>query len=178
MKKTVLPLICTCVVMLTKAIPCVAQKSNVAFYSAISGKHFVSPFYDMGFEETKAGNVNIKALRDFVKTFKTISSNKWILAADGSSISAFNSEGIETMVAYNRFGMRQYIIRIYKENNLRFDIRDMVKRQYYDATITLVREVKTDNDLIFFVHLHDKDSWKIVRVADGEMQLVENLSKS
>jgi len=178
MKKTVFPLIYTFVVMLTFVITSLGQKSNIAFNSAISGNHFVSPFYNRGFEETKAGNFNIKAVRDFVKTFKTVSSNKWFLAADGSSTSTFSSKGIETTVAYNRYGIRQYIIRIYKENNLLFDIRDMVKSQYYDATITLVKEVETDKDLIFFVHLHDKDSWKIVRVVDGEMKLVENLAKS
>lgn len=54
----------------------------------------------------------------------------------------------------------------------------MVKREYYDATITLVREVKTDSEITFFVHMQDKSTWKIVRVADGEMKLIQNLIKN
>ena len=177
MKKIIFPLIYTIVVILTSSNTGKAQKSAVAFNSPTREDSFLSPFEKMGFEETKANNININAVRDFVKTFKGISSNKWYRTKDEGFTSTFTFNEIETTVAYNMKGVRNYIIRIYKENNLPFEIRDMVKREYYDATITLVREVKTDFEKIFFVHMQDKYTWKIVKVADGEMKLVQNLIK-
>lgn len=177
MKKAAFPLIYTIVLILTSSNTANTQKNAISFNSPALENNFLSPFEKMGFEETKANNININAVRDFVKTFKNIGNNKWYRTKDGGFTSAFTSDEIETTVAYNTKGVRKYIIRIYKENNLPFEIRDMVKREYYDATITLVREVKTDLEMIFFVHLRDKYTWKIVKVADGEMKLVQNLIK-
>jgi len=53
----------------------------------------------------------------------------------------------------------------------------MVKREYYDATITLVTEVETYKETVTYVHLQDTETWKKVRVANGEMKLVENFKK-
>ena len=136
-----------------------------------------SPFQKIGFGETKANNVNIKAVRDFLKFFKTVTNNKWFLAEDGSSSSTFNRDGVKTIVQYDSRGCRRYIMRVYEENKLPFNIRDMVKREYYDASITLVTEVETYKETVTYVHLQDKETWKKVRVANGEMKLVENFKK-
>lgn len=142
-----------------------------------SGSEVLTPFEKMGFGETKANNINIKVVRGFVKFFKTVKNNKWFLAEDGSSNSTFNYDGIKTIVEYDSKGCRRYIMRVYEENKLSFDIGDMVKREYYDATITLVTEVETHNGRVTYVHLQDKETWKKVKVADGEMKLVENFKK-
>ena len=131
----------------------------------------------MGFGETRANDVNIKAVRDFVKNFKNVESNKWSLTEDGSSTSTFNSNGINTTAVYDRKGYRIYILRVYEEDKMSFDIRHMVRRQYYDATITLVKEFETARGLTIYVHMKDKETWKIVRVANGIMQLIENFNK-
>ncbi|MEJ7680868.1 MAG: hypothetical protein WKG06_24055 [Segetibacter sp.] len=178
MKKITFLLIYTIAVMLTLSKSVNAQKRYIASNSSALNNTFLSPFEKMGFKETKANNFNIRAVRDFVRTFKTISSNKWFLAEDGSSTSTFNSNGITTTVLYDSKGYRQYIIRIYEENKLQADIRHMIKREYYDATITLVKEVEANDGLLIFVHMQDKYTWKIVQVADGEMKLVQNLTKS
>ena len=137
----------------------------------------LSPFEKMGFGETRANDVNIKAVRDFVKNFKNVESNKWSLTEDGSSTSTFNSNGINTTAVYNRKGYRIYILRVYEEDKMSFDIRHMVRRQYYDATITLVKEFETAKGLTIYVHMKDKETWKVVRVANGVMQLIENFNK-
>ncbi len=178
MKKITFLLTYAIVIMPTFSNTVNAQKSAIAFNSPAPAHSFLSPFRKMGFEETMANDFNIKAVRDFVKTYKTISSNKWYLAYDGSSASTFTSDGITTTVAYDSKGYRLHTIKVYEENKLGADIRHIVKREYYDATITLVKEVETDKGLIFFVHMQDKDTWKIVRIADGEMELVESLKKS
>lgn len=178
MKKITILLMYTIVAMFTLRNTVNAQKRNVTFNSPARSYSFVSPFEEMGFAETKANNFNIKAVRDFVKTYKTISSNKWYLAEDGSSSSTFTSDGTTTTVAYNSKGCRLYTRKIYNENKLAADIRHIIKREYYDATITLVREFETDDGLVIYVHMQDKETWKIVRITVGEMKLVENLTKS
>lgn len=178
MKKITCLLIYTIVVLFNRGDSVNAQKINIAFTFPAGSSSFLSPFAKMGFAETKDNNHNIKAVRDFVKTFKTIDTNKWFLAEDGTSTSTFDSDGVKTTVSYDSKGSRQYVVRNYQENKLPSDVRHIVKREYYDATITLVKEFETNNGLIFFVHMQDKDTWKIVRIAHGEMKLVENLTKS
>ncbi len=177
MKKITFLLTHTVVVMLTLLTAVKAQK-RLTFNSPAHSNSFLSPFKEFGFAETKANAINIKAVRNFVKTFKTTSNNKWFLAADGTSTSIFTSDGITTWVTYDSKGNRLYILRIYQENEMAEDIRDRVKREYYDATITLVKELQTYEWLFIYVHLQDKDTLKMVRIAaNGEMKLVDNFSK-
>lgn len=82
MKKVTFPLIYTIVVMLTSPHTADAQKSAIAFNYPAQENSFSYPFIKMGFRETKANNININAVRDFVKTFKSIGNNKWYLTKD------------------------------------------------------------------------------------------------
>ncbi len=177
MKKITFLLTQTVVIMLTLLIAVNAQKRRLAFNSPARSNSFLSPFKEFGFGETKATAFNVKAVRDFVKTFKAVSNNKWYLAEDGTSTSIFTSDEITTRVTYDSKGYRLYILRIYEENKLDGDIRDRVKREYYDATITLVKELQTDDGLFIYLHMHDKNTLKIVCIANGEMKLVENFPK-
>lgn len=138
----------------------------------------LSPTEKMGFDETRARNISIKAVRDFVTTFKNVNNNKWYIndTNDGFT-STFEADGIKSTVSYDSEGNRRYIIRTYQEDKMSFEIRDMVKREYYDANITLVKEYETNRGLTIYVHMEDKDSWKIVRIVDGEMQLEQKLDK-
>ncbi len=172
MKKINFALIYTMAFMLCLSNIAGAQKFDVAL-----NYPFFSPFEKMGFKGNNANDFNIKAVRDFVKTFKTVDNNRWSLAEDGSAASTFTSDGIKTRVAYDRKGYRRYILKVYKENKLSDDIRHMVKREYYDATITLIKELETNDGLVIYVHMQDKGTWKIVSIADGEMKLVENFNK-
>lgn len=164
--------------MLTLLTTVNAQKGSLAFNPSARSLSFKYPFQKCGFGETEATAINIKAVRDFVKTFKTISNNKWLLARDGASTSIFTSDGITTRVTYDNKGQRLYILKIYEENKLAEEIRDRVKREYYNARITPVKELQTYDALLLYVHLQDKNTLKVVRIAaDGEMKLVENFIK-
>lgn len=161
----------------TMSEPVSTQKPGISFDATKSSNRMSSPFKEIGLGETRAYDVNIKAVRDFVKTFKNIDNNIWIHAEDGSFTSTFTSNGIKTIVAYDRKGYRLYIMKVYEENMLAFKIRDIVKREYSDATITLVKEIETVKGLVIYVHMQNKDTWKVVRFFNGEMALVENFNK-
>jgi len=136
-----------------------------------------SPLQKMGFDEGKANDVNMKAVRDFLKVFKNVTNNKWTIADDGSTTSTFLVRGIKTTVSYDKEGGRQYIMEEYGENNLAFEIRDLVKKEY-DGTITLVKGYETNKGCVIYVHIEDKQGWSIVQIANGDMKLIERLTKS
>lgn len=154
-----------------------AQK-NIAFNSPAPGDSFLSPFQEMGFKKIAADDFNIKAVRDFVKAFKTVHNNVWSLANNGGSVSTFTSDGIKTKVTYDKKGNRLHIIKIYGENKLSGDIRRVLKREYSDATITMIEELETNEGAVaIYVHMQDKDTWKVVHITDGEMKLMQNFNK-
>lgn len=176
MKKIVFAAITTTAIIAAHG-PAMSQKNDLVFNVDSYVNSLLPKTSAMHFEDARANHVNIKAVRNFAKTFKTINNNKWVACEDGGFVSSFDVNGINTAVGYDRKGNHVYTIRSYGEDKMSFDIRDMVKRQYYDASIALVKEVETDNGLVIYVHMQDKDSWKIVRIADGEMLLVEKLNK-
>ncbi len=60
------------------------------------------------------------------------------------------------------------------------DIRDIVKREYYDYEITSVQEIETIDSYgipTYIVHLEDNNNIKLIRVRDGEMALYKEFKK-
>ena len=58
------------------------------------------------------------------------------------------------------------------------DIRVVVKRMYYDYSITLVQEVQTAQNGVYLVYLEDAKTTRIVKVsAEGEMETMELFDK-
>jgi len=178
MKKIAFLLMHTVAVSLTLLTVVDAQNHILRFHSPANSKSVSSPFTKFGFGEKKANAFNLKAIRDFVKTYNEINNNEWFFAENGTSTSTFTNDEIETQVAYDSKGNRMYILRIYKENKLAKDIRDRVKREYYDAIITLVKELHTYDGLFIYVHLQDKDNLKVIRITNGIMELVETINKN
>ncbi len=82
MKKIIFLLTNVIFAIITISNTVIAQKNDIAFNAPAHINGFL-PFVIMGFAEMKANDVNIKAVRNFVKTFKTVSNNKWFAAEDG-----------------------------------------------------------------------------------------------
>ena len=123
-----------------------------------------------------AYDVNSKALRDFKKNFKNITDEIWYSVPSGYD-AEFTENGIKNSVVYNKAGHWQYTIQHYDENSLPDAVRSIVKSQYYDCSITAVDEIQADQKTIYLVHMQDKNTWKNVRVCDGEMTLLEDYDK-
>jgi hypothetical protein len=52
-----------------------------------------------------------------------------------------------------------------------------VKSNYYDYTITVVQEITLHSQTIYLVHMQDETTWKVLKVADGEMSIIEDFNK-
>lgn len=124
-------------------------------------------------------NLNMSAVRDFLKRFNEQPSARWYKMKDESLMVKFNTSGIAYRVAYTSKGSWLYTIQTYDEKRMPRDIRGIVKSTYYDYSITQVEAIDHIDaiDTVYIVHLKDDNSWKTVRVCNGEMDVMETLYK-
>ena len=121
--------------------------------------------------------VNRKALRDFRGRYAEASSLNWY-TVKGGFINYFVVAGLPDQAFYDEHGRWQYSLIFYHEDKLPRDIRVVVKRMYYDYSITLVQEVQTAQNGVYLVYLEDAKTNRIVKVsAEGEMETMELFDK-
>ena len=123
-------------------------------------------------------NVNVKAVRDFVKSCKKAESIHWYPDTKGTFV-YYYINGNKGRRFYDTKGDFVYNILSYPEEFLETDIRKLVKSIYYmDYTITWVNEIQTGDKTSFIVHLSDKTSWKTIMVCEGEIEVLEEFKKA
>ena len=57
------------------------------------------------------------------------------------------------------------------------DVRQLIKSNFYDYSITQVSEVQKDGSTGYFVKIEEKNSIKTIRVINEEWEVVESLVK-
>src|SRR4051794_27358783 len=127
--------------------------------------------YDAAGSAANATDVNSKALKDFSKSFKNVTGEKWYIVTDGF-FASFNDAGIETKVAYDKKGTWHSTVRTLDETQLPFTVRDIVKRTYYDAKILVAYEIKHSDGLVYIIKTEDSKTLKTLRVINGEMEII------
>jgi len=121
-------------------------------------------------------DINPRAVKDFQKSFKGVTSEEWSKLNDGY-IASFTADSVQTMVAYNRSGIWHHTIRTYNEKKLPRQIKDIVKRVYNDYTIINAAEVYVDDQPVYIVHLQDETHLKTIGIYDGEIKEVHNYKR-
>jgi len=131
-------------------------------------------------------DVRSKAVREFVRSYKNVSNEKWYNTQDGF-IAMFILDDINYRVDYDKKGIWLHTIRTYNENKLPSDVRHLVKSSYYDYNIIVVQEIEIPwepfmdfpTDLFtYIVHLEGKTKLINLRVSNGEMDEWEKFDKS
>ncbi|MBC7890083.1 MAG: hypothetical protein H7Z13_19580 [Ferruginibacter sp.] len=116
--------------------------------------------------------VSPKALKDFTRTYKNVSSERWAKIKDGFT-ARFSLNGINTLVYYDTKGRWAGSLKGYEEANLAREIRHIVKRVFYDYSITYVQEVETIDSggkPTYIIHLEDNEHIRQVRIFEGQME--------
>jgi len=126
--------------------------------------------------ERDANLVSMRVLRDFAKSFKSVTNEKWYKVSDGF-MASFDDNGIETKVAYDRKGVFHCVLRTLNESQLPTDIRAIVKSKYYDFKILVAYEITHDSDPVYIFKIEDSKTLKMLRVADGEIEIVTDNTK-
>ena len=129
--------------------------------------------------EIKITHVNIKAVRHFIGSHKNISDAKWF-ETEGGYLASFISKRIFTKIVYDDKGRWMYNLLEYTEADLAFEIRDMVKRKYYDDDIFVVHQYEFDNNkTIYIIRMYDQQSSiRTIKVCDGEIEDITQLEKN
>jgi hypothetical protein len=124
------------------------------------------------------GDVNSKAVRNFVRVYKNISGEKWYEIPD-ALIAIFTFNDINYRIDYDKKGNWLHTMRTYSENKLPADIRHLVKSSYYDYNIMFVQEIEKPRETFtYVVHLEGKTKLINLRVSDGEMDEWQKFDKS
>ena len=121
--------------------------------------------------------IHAKVLRDFKRKFPQAAGEKWYSVQEGFLL-AFNLDGKQHVVSYDRRGIWEYSISYGGEKNLPLDVRAMVKKAYYSYTINGIEEILVPNQTMYTVLLQDEYTWKKVMVSDGELRLMENFVRN
>ena len=154
-----------------------ASAQNILTTEATNSTSEEVAYADKTDTRTEPASVNMKALKNFNKTFKGVDDANWFKTKEGF-IAQFKKDGISTRVDYNRKGRFLAMIRYYGEDKLPKDVRHLVRSNYYDYKINLVIEVTCDNITAHLVKIEDEKSLKTIRVIDGEWDVYEDLKKS
>jgi len=124
-------------------------------------------------------NINVTAVRDFIKRFNDPADARWYKMKDGSLLVKFENNNHAYRVAYTNRGAWIYSIQTYHEKQMPREVRATVKSTYYDYSITQIEEINHVDGIaiVYIVHLADDNSWKTVRLCNGEMDELETLYK-
>ena len=116
-------------------------------------------------------SISPKALRNFSKVYTGVAGQRWIKIKEGFLV-RFDFNGIVNSVFYENRGNWEFSLKGYHEDKLPFEVRDAVKRKYYDYSIFYVEELENiDSHGIptYIIHIEDKSCVKLVRVYNGQM---------
>jgi hypothetical protein len=127
---------------------------------------------------TYAGRVDPPVIRNFLKTYKDVSDEKWIEVKEGF-IAMFNYNDIDYQVAYTKKGSLIRTIRSYNEDKMSPELRHTVKSTWYDFEISRVHEVELPlNPIFYVVQLIGKKELINLGVYDGETEVLQRFNKS
>lgn len=126
---------------------------------------------------TYPNNINIRAVRDFLKRNKTAIDAEWRVIDDGFVVKySCNNKNCRTV--YNKKGEFLYTIRQYEEAQMPRDVRTLVKSRYFDHAITLVEEIdRPSKSIVYVIHMQDATTLVNVQVSDGEIEVAGDYIK-
>ena len=116
-----------------------------------------------------------KAIKNFKRSHPDATNESWS-TDNGYYFVSFKQGDIKNKIAYTSHGQVDYSLKMYNENNLPYTLRSAVKSIYYDYTITNAQELDVKNKTIYLVKITDANSWKTIRVSNGDLEEIEDYS--
>jgi len=117
---------------------------------------------------TDQKNVSSKAIKNFNKTFKNVTDEKWYEMPDGYRAN-FTLNGIRCRLDYDKKGNWMHTIKYYDEKKLPLEVRRLVVSSYLDYSIRTVEEIEAPHEVKFYViHLEGETEWINIKVSNNE----------
>lgn len=121
--------------------------------------------------------INLHAIKDFKARFGNVKDERWYAIKEGF-LAYFSRNGYSERAYYDRKGHWLASLIYADEHKLPANIRDLVRRAYYDQPITFVQVVEVPDHIVYLVHVEDKATLKILRVSEeGEMDVMNEFTK-
>lgn len=123
-----------------------------------------------GVKKINSPYINARAKRNFYKAFQNVSNETWFLVP-GGYIANFLDDGVDYRVIFNAEGKQEYTQLIYSEDKLPFEIRDMVRSQYYDNDIRYCSEYRLRDRKIYAIKMTSNNfpETTMLKIENGEM---------
>lgn len=135
-----------------------------------------SPFSEKKTRIINEIDVNMRAVRDFKKSFGSATNVQWVRTENGTSV-YFTKDGKSMRSSYNVKGNREYTLKYYDESGMSRNLRHRVKSNYYDHNIVIVTEVARNNEVYYLVKMENAKEYLTLRVTDDDMSVFEKISK-
>jgi hypothetical protein len=123
-----------------------------------------------------ADKAAVRATRDFWQRAGEQKDEQWYKSSQGY-VAEYAAGPVQGRFVYNLKGDWAYSILTYGERELPEEVRKEVRSNYYDYSVTWVKEVREADAVAYVVHLEDEASWKEVVVQDGDMRVLKALYK-
>jgi len=126
----------------------------------------------------KLNNISIRATRDLLSRYKNAGNTLWY-KVDNGLIAKFVSGEKSLTITYTSAGRWLYTITGYDEKSMPKEVRSIVKRTYYDFDIVHVAEVQVPDTKshIYLVYVQDAEQINVLRICDGEMQVLYDYTR-
>lgn len=123
-------------------------------------------------------NINMHAMRDFINRFKEVSNEKWY-GIEGGFVAKFKTGNMVTMVTYRKNGEWLYTINSFDQELMPQEVRLLVKQTYSNYDILHVKEIEVpkQDSPIFLVYIQNTTTIKILRVQDGQTELLHDYTR-
>ena len=123
-------------------------------------------------------NINLHAIRDFMNRFKEVSNEKWY-GVEGGFVAKFKAGNIAAMVTYRKNGEWLYTINSFDQELMPEEVRLLVKQTYHNYDILHVKEIEVpkQDSPIFLVYIQNTTTIKILRVQDGQMEVLHDYKR-
>lgn len=122
-------------------------------------------------------SISAKVNKAFGQFFKNASHIRWY-EIDKKFLVKFIQNDQENRALFAKNGQLIYHISYGTEQHLPFDVRKLVKSNYYDQSITRVLKVNQDSRNIWVISLEDTKDYVMVRVEDMELEETQRIHKT
>lgn len=121
--------------------------------------------------------VSARVNKAFSHFFQNASNIRWY-EIDKKFLVKFIQNDQENRALFTKTGQLVYHISYGTEQHLPFEVRKLVKSNYYDQTITRVLKVNQDKRNIWVISLEDAKDHIMVRVEDMELEETQRMHKT
>jgi hypothetical protein len=139
---------------------------------------FLALFAALGAAATTPPEVNEKVLKAFKEIFIKATDVVWH-EMQNTYQASFKQSEISTRAFYDTEGNLLRTTRYYAEENLPVHILSKLKNKYSGKLIHGVTEITQENEVAYFVTLHDEKNWYVVKSDSyGSFELTKKYRKA